>query len=254
MFPTGRSPIFFNCLLVVLSPLVSLFGLEVGLRLLTRDGRLLGTRLVGPNVVNPAEIRADSVRLRALYDPDMGWVSRGDDERGYPSASQPRVQTRGNRQYAPQAPAGTLRVCAFGESFTRGDGVLADESWPGLMEVQSNGRIEALNFGVGAYGLHQAYLCFRKHAAGYHPDVVLIGLTTYAVERTVNVYRPFYVDGNRIALVKPRFTCDGESLREVIQTMPDPVAFTWELPGFSHHLLRQYEGYYDSRIHESSWA
>ncbi len=248
-----RSPFVFNCLLTLASTLLSVLVIEVGLRALTRDGRLLGTRLVGPQLIDPAGIRADSTRLRALYDPDLGWISRGDDEHGHPSANRPRVRTRGTRTYEPTAPPGVLRVCAFGESFTRGDGVLANESWPSIVEAQTGGRIEVPNFGVGGYGLDQAYLCFRRNAALYHPDVVLVGLTVFAVERTTSLYRPFYSHGNHIALVKPRFTCDAESLRAVIGVVPDPVAFTQELAGFAHHPLRPYESYYDAAIYESSW-
>jgi hypothetical protein len=121
------------------------------------------------------------------------------------------------------------------------------------METQTGGEIEAPNFGVGGYGLDQAYLCFGRNAARYHPDVVLVGLTVFAIERTTNLYRPFYSHGNRIALVKPRFVCAGDSLRAVIGAVPDPVLFARGLAGFAQGPLRSYEGYYDPTIYESSW-
>ena len=46
-----RSPFVQNGLLLVVSALLSLLVIEAGLRLLTRDGKILGTRLVGLEVM-----------------------------------------------------------------------------------------------------------------------------------------------------------------------------------------------------------
>lgn len=248
-----RPPWMVNSLLVFASTAATVLAIEVTLRALTREGRLLETALVGSQLIDVARIQADSTRLRALFDPELGWVTLDEDERGFPSAGRPRIVTRGARSYAPHAPAGVLRVCAFGESFTRGDGVRAAETWPSRVEARMEGRVEVPNFGVGGYAIDQAYLCFHRHGLNYHPDVVLLGLTPYAIERTTNLYRPFYSHGTGIALAKPRFVVDGDSLRSVVSVVPDPIDFLDEIFDFSRHPLRQYEGYYDAAIYESSW-
>jgi hypothetical protein len=238
---------FPNLLLVLLSAAVTLLGLELALRALTRDGSVLGTKLVGPGLIDRERILAHMAELLSVYDPDLGWIAQ-DESRGSGGAGGPR----GPRRYASEAPPGVLRIAAFGESFTRGDGVPAGASWPAQIEADSGGQIEVLNFGVGAYGLDQAYLCFRRHAAAYHPDVVLVGLTHHAIERTTNLYYPFYSNGTGFGLGKPRFVLDGDSLRPVLTGVPGPAGFLDLLPGFARHPLRRYEAYYDPTLYELS--
>jgi hypothetical protein len=243
----------------ILSLVLSLGGGEVALRLLTdENGKLLGTPLVGSELIDQGRIRTGAKRLRSVFDPELGWTSP--PERGEPRGEAARrrgvgaqVGPRGKRFYAPHAPPGLLRVCAFGESFTYGDGVAADEGWPFQTETHAGGKAEVLNFGVGGYGLDQAYLCFRRQAPRFNPDFVLVGLTHHAIERSVNIYHPFYSPETGLALAKPRFVIDGDSLSQLVVTVPDPIAFLDLLPDFASHPLRPHESFYDPAIFRSSW-
>jgi hypothetical protein len=223
---------------------VAISALEVVLRLLTQDRELLGTKLVGSELIDRQRIGDRIPRLMAIYDRELGWTSLPEDGKTGP---------RGDPGYAPDPPGGVMRVCAFGESFTRGDGVTAAESWPSQAETQTGGRIQILNFGVGAYGLDQSFLRFRRFAPLFHPHVILLGLTQHAIERTTNLYRPFYSHDTGIALAKPRFALEGDTLRQVLVDIPHPAVFVEEIADFDHHPLRRYESYYDPAIFESSW-
>jgi hypothetical protein len=121
------------------------------------------------------------------------------------------------------------------------------------VEAHGGGQVEVLNFGVGAYGLDQAYLSFRRHAPGLDPDLILIGLTHHAVTRVVNIYHPFYSHSTGMAFAKPRFIIEGDSLRQLITVVPDPIEFLALVPDFEHHPWRQHEAFYDPALFRSSW-
>ncbi len=81
---------------------------------------------------------------------------------------------RADREYAPTPTPGRVRVAAFGDSFTHGDGVDNADVWTEVL-ARSRPGLEILNFGVGGYGLDQALLRYRLDGRGYRPHLVLIG-------------------------------------------------------------------------------
>jgi hypothetical protein len=186
------------------------FGATEGLSLLLIH---LSPNILGIQIRRTAVIfQEQSSRLRQLLDPNLenriqldsvlGWRYRAgfDDGRGDLINSQ---GLRSTREYAPTAPPGVLRVAAFGDSFVYGNEVGTTESWPSQMERLTQG-IEVLNYGVGGYGVDQAYLRFLREAPTFSPDVVIIAFVPDDLRRAVNVYRRFISD-NEIPLVKPRF-------------------------------------------------
>jgi hypothetical protein len=68
-------------------------------------------------------------------------------------------------------------------------------------------NLEVLNFGVGGYGMDQAYLRFMVEGSAFSPDVVIIGFVSAGLRRLENVYRRFLSTRN-YPLVKPRFLLD----------------------------------------------
>jgi hypothetical protein len=255
---THRSHRRVDLLALLMSLVLSLCGFEIALRSLTDDrGELLGTRLVGPDLIDQERIRNDAALLRTAFDPELGWVRLVEGNAGEGGGAEAHAiarsgGARGKPSYSPEPPEGVVRVCAFGESFTYGDGVAAEESWPARTELHAGGRVEVLNFGVGGYGLDQAYLCFRRHAPRLDPDLILVGLTHHAIERTINIYHPYYTCDSGLALIKPRFIVQGDSLERLVPRLPDPIEFLDQLADFAHHPLRQYEGFYDPAIYDSS--
>lgn len=80
-------------------------------------------------------------------------------------------------------------------------------------------NIEALNFGVGAFGLDQAYLRYLEDGIQYNSHIVLIGFMPDNIYRNVNTYRPFLNSRTRMPLAKPRFVIrDGR-----LSLVPNPM-------------------------------
>jgi len=104
-----------------------------------------------------------------------------------------------------------LRIAAFGDSFTHGDEVRNEDTWQEAM-MRANRNLEVLNFGVGGFGLDQAFLRYQQDGAVYKPRIVLIGFHTADIYRNVNVFRPFLSPATRIPLTKPRYIFERRGL------------------------------------------
>jgi hypothetical protein len=109
---------------------------------------------------------------------------------------------RGDREYQFIPKKNRVRISAFGDSFTHCDEVKNESTWQEQLSIH-NAKLEVLNFGVGGYGLDQAFLRYKKEGVQYHSHIIFIGFIEENINRLVNVYRPFYYPG--IPLTKPRF-------------------------------------------------
>jgi len=84
------------------------------------------------------------------------------------------VGVRGAREFAASPPSGVRRIVAIGDSFTFGENVGDDETWPAQLEALL-GDAEVLNLGVFAYSHDQAALALRDDGLPYAPGIVLLG-------------------------------------------------------------------------------
>ncbi len=148
--------------------------------------------------------------------PDTGWTIKPDGTNALYSANSQGL--RGNRDYASRPQKGVTRIACFGDSFTHGDEVANEHVWTALLD-ESSSAVEVLNFGVGGYGVDQAYLRYVQEGVAFNPDVVLIGFMTRNIKRHVNVFRPFVRAHTSMPLAKPRFQLQGEEL----SLLPNPL-------------------------------
>lgn len=202
-----------------------LAALDIGLSL-----TLLRNDRVGVRPMPPFGALTDPEQLAALerieggeesptgvteFDRELGWCVRA----GAASANGRTHVTdqglRGVRSYAPAPAPGTLRLACFGDSFTFGDETSDGETWEAQLEML-DARIEALNFGVPAYGTDQALLRMRREGIrGAH--AVVVGLLLENIGRNVNRYRPLWYPRTQTPLAKPRLWLDGERLEVAAQ-------------------------------------
>jgi len=125
-------------------------------------------------------------------------------------------------------PAKFGRICAsaFGDSFTYGEEVENDQTWPHA--VADALKCEVRNFGVGAYGLDQALL--RYELLMPETPIVLVGIIIEMLRREVAASWVFYAGRDIPAKYgfppyfyeKPYFLLRGNELIEV-PLPPDPV-------------------------------
>jgi hypothetical protein len=104
---------------------------------------------------------------------------------------------------ASRARAGTYRIALLGDSFIEAFEVPFDKTIGEVLgrrlAARRGGPVEVLNFGVGGYGTAQELLTLRHFVWHYHPDLVLLAVTTgndisnnYAPMNQGD-YRPYFV-------------------------------------------------------------
>ena len=83
-------------------------------------------------------------------------------------------------EYAPHAPAGTVRIACIGDSWTFGMNVDQDRTYPSrllarLRPAPGGTNVEVLNFGVLGYSSFQGLQLLKSRVLGLSPDVLVIG-------------------------------------------------------------------------------
>lgn len=161
----------------------------------------------------------------AAYDERLGWVPRqGRWAFGNWSATVDHQALRTNGHPtsdhvvttppAPAAPApGNRRtplILAVGDSFTFGDEVDDEQTWPAQLQRQTGARV--LNAGVFAYGIDQAVLRAEQFLASHAPDYLVLAVIADDVRRAECSY---------YAAHKPYFDLDGGQL--VLRNTPVPT-------------------------------
>ena len=157
-----------------------------------------------------------AAKHREVLDSALGWRYRAGFQKGGDQISGQGL--RSARVYATTPPRGVLRAAAFGDSYVYGTEVDNADAWPTLVE-QLSPDIEVMNYGVGGYGVDQAYLRYADEGTRLQPRLVVIGFAPVDLPRVVNRYRRF-LDDREIALTKPRFVVGGDGS---LSLLPNPL-------------------------------
>lgn len=190
-----------------------------------------------------------------IYDEALGWSFRPNSTRQAGTFTINSAGIRSRRDFSASPPADTLRIALFGDSFTAGDDVSDDEVWSQLLArnlKRAGIRAEVLNFGVGAYGMDQAYLRWREQGKRFAPDIVVFGLQPENLKRNVNVFRQL-LHPSGPAFSKPRFALIDNELQLLnVPTIP-PEQLIDVFEDFRNHPLAPYEFHYHSRYRAARW-
>jgi hypothetical protein len=155
--------------------LFSLGALEIGLRL--ANGRWIAA---WPNFVLEARlVLSDREHSRFVEDPLLGYEPRPNHAgRGV------TIDADGFRRTGGPAggPVGGEAILAVGDSYTYGDEVGDDETWPAQLQRIAGQRV--LNAGVSGYGLDQSVLRAEKVASGRALSAVVVSFIADDVRRT----------------------------------------------------------------------
>lgn len=155
----------------------------------------------------------------SVYHAERGWAVRPDIKDmsvfGGKILNSNSKGLRGKTSYEYQRTPGKGRIVVLGDSFTFGEEVSDEETYPHDLESALS-NTEVLNLGVSGYGHDQMLLDLKEEGVKYHPDVVLLGFVFPDVYRNI---LSFY------SYAKPRFKLapDGLSLTNVPVPTPDRV-------------------------------
>ena len=187
--------------------------------------------------------------LYTAHHPVTGWAPPPNANVGLYQTNSHGIRSR--REFAFRRPRGTLRIAAFGDSFTHCDDVSNANAWPTLVD-QELAHAEVLNFGVPAFGPDQAWLRYRDLGRKFRPDVVLIGMMSENVQRVINVFRPFYSASYQMVLTKPRYMVVADNLVLLPNPMPAVASYRslLDAPAETLERIGANDGHFQSRSHQ----
>lgn len=240
-----RDPLLGRLTLLVCSVLVTLFLLEIGCRLARGPATLLDWRNIV--LVQRLKMSAQNIGHRFSYDPLLGYVQRD----GYSDALMSFGEYGFRRMPPPPADATSgPPVLATGDSYTQGDEVDDDRTWPA--QLQGLLRRRTINAGVAAYGFDQIVLRTEQLVPVVRPGLIVLGFIGDDLRRA-EMSRTWGTE-------KPWFSLNGDKaeLHNVpVPPSPDPrttldfwqTAFGWSvlLDTVLIHQGRQYEWLVDHR-------
>lgn len=190
------------------------------------------------------------------YDGDLGWTNRPGSctrDRLYCANS---AGLRTDREFTKQIPAGVFRVSIFGDSFIHGHDVpLQGSLAPQLEQALATRGIaaQALNFGVGGFGIDQAYLRYSREGAKFDTDMIVEGLQFENVARHLMIFRLIAYPQSKIPFSKPRFHFQGPSLLVANKPTIPPERIPYVLAHFDRSPLRKFEFFYTDKYRRYWW-
>ena len=191
------SEVLIRTLLVLGSVLLCLFLLELGFRL-ARGPQWL---VQWPNLVRQERVSIRNyANPRARFDPVLGFV-------GKPGFETPGFHYDANGFRRTPAPAGLVLkeppILAVGGSYTVGDEVADDETYPAQLQARIGRRV--VNGGMSGYGFDQIVLRAEIVAAEDRPAAIVLGfgadnLRRSEMSRVWGVEKPYFelVDGKLV--------------------------------------------------------
>jgi GDSL-like Lipase/Acylhydrolase family len=154
---------------------------------------------------------------------------------------------------------------AVGDSFTFGDGVGDDQTWPAHLEELAEARV--VNAGVPGYGVDQAVLRAEILAARFRPDVIVLGLIHDDILRAemavrAGVYKPtFAIENGELRLTLPTeneavYGKRYDSWRRRLEPLRAVLGYSFVVHHVMHRLFPEFwiSGDYSIRAHDDGLA
>lgn len=165
--------------------LLVLGGVVLALLIGEIGARLLVAAPPAPRLTEPADSSAFEQTEEGLYvyKPGASFSHVYDvaaDPRGYYGAEgrvDYRINGLGHRGagISIEKPPGVRRILCLGDSFTFGEGVREEDTWPRRLERLAGPRTQVINAGVQGYDLYHEALYLDRYGQFLQPDVVVIG-------------------------------------------------------------------------------
>ena len=99
-----------------------------------------------------------------------------------------------DKEYDFTKPKSTIRILAFGDSFTFGEGIPYGERFTDIAEKHFS-NLEIINFGTPGYGLDYMFLQFVHDGLKYSPDYIILFIHNAMLERySTNIIKNNSID------------------------------------------------------------
>ncbi|MCS5712320.1 hypothetical protein [Candidatus Berkiella aquae] len=179
------------------------------------------------------------------FDPELGWSRKPNttkQEIGKYGPTRYHINEHGQRMN-PGHEDLPIQISTYGDSFTFCRQVNDHEAfqWHLSQLTQTN----VLNYGVGNYGLDQAFLRMQREFPKQRSQIVILGVVPSTVVRIESVWKHYNEFGNTLAF-KPRFIMQGETLKLI----PNFINTAEKLKNYRPYLkeINQYDSFYESKF------
>jgi hypothetical protein len=163
-----------------------------------------------------------------VYDDLMGWTigpNRRSADGLYWSSSEGIRAPHAGITFANLA--GRTRIALVGDSYTFGQEVAYEDTWGYLLEKGLGSEFQVLNFGVGGYGVDQAYLRYEKDVRMWKPKIVIFSFISHDATRTMMVYPFLNLPHWNTPFSTPRFIMrDGQLTPLNVPPLPPEAIFS----------------------------
>ena len=179
-----------NLALVLASSLFTLFVLEIGARVYKSEFGFKHFLEENRNLLKSA--------YPTEFDAELGWIPRKGD---HPenvwgtmvTILEDGIRSNGSNEHLELE--NDRLILAIGDSFTFGDEVSNNETWPALLEKMSGRRV--INGGVFGYGIDQSYLRMKVLVSKYKPSMIIFSFIPRDIRRNelserTGVPKPFF--------------------------------------------------------------
>ena len=153
------------------------------------------------------------------YDAELGWERKANTSKKEPVKTVGEDKARYSssysiKSYKPRDNPGheNLPSCisSFGDSFAFSRHVNDNQTWQWYLSALS--RTNVTNYGVGNYGIDQAFLRFKREFPRRKTRIVIMMVAPETISRIVNIWKHYSEYGNTFGF-KGRYVIENDALR-----------------------------------------
>ena len=158
------------------------------------------------------------------FDPELGWVRKPNTEKeeiGKWGKTWYHIDGRGRRKNPEHESLPELISC-YGDSFTFARQVNDNETWEWYLSKLT--KSNAINFGVGNYGLDQSLIHLKRDYPHNKTPIVIMGVVPSTIVRVMCLWKHYNEFGNTFAF-KPMFKLENGKLILIKNIITDRQKF-----------------------------
>ena len=192
-------------------------------------------------------LRKEAVRkfIESSFHPKLGWYRQPNssgEETGVNGKVFYSIDSEGSRKkmFADKP----IKIATFGDSYAFCRQVNDQETWQSQMSKRLNVNIQ--NFGVGNYGLDQAFLRFNSTKLSKNTNIIIVMFVPETICRIQSQWKHYLEFGNTFAF-KPMFKI---SSNDDFNLISNPIKNENDLNNYSHFLknIQKYDRFYKEKF------
>jgi len=179
------------------------------------------------------------------FDSELGWCRKPNtskQEKGKYGVTKYHINEKGQRENSKHEQLPML-ISTYGDSFTFCRQVNDNESFQWYLSELTQTNV--LNYGVGNYGLDQAFLRLQREYPKNKTPIVILGCVPSTIVRILSMWKHYSEFGNTLAF-KPRYILKNQEL----QLMPNFINSRDKFNQYQDYIseINQFDDFYHTKF------